>query len=128
METDKYSDYVGIFTFLSGALMILTFLMFCFLVWRAVLWLRDRRNLDDGAVEDIEELKDPWDQAISRPAADNNWGPALGGFGGELGGLGSMSQREQEQLFSTYGPRKVRKEMQRRRKAREQAQKKQSYS
>jgi len=64
METDKYSDYVGIFTFLSGALMILTFLMFCFLVWRAVLWLRDRRNLDDGAVEDIEELKDPWDQAI----------------------------------------------------------------
>jgi len=73
METDKYSDYVGIFTFLSGALMILTFLMFCFLVWRAVLWLRDRRNLDDGAVADIEELKDPWDQAISRPAADNNW-------------------------------------------------------
>jgi hypothetical protein len=39
-----------------------------------------------------------------------------------------MSQREQEELFSTYGPRKVRKEMQRRRKAREQAQKKQSYS
>ena len=59
METDKYSDYVGIFTFLSGALMILTFLMFCFLVWRAVLWLRARRNLDDGAVEDIEESRTP---------------------------------------------------------------------
>ena len=96
-----------------------------FLAWKAIEWLRDRREFDGTAVE---ESKDPWDQAISRPAADNNWGPASGGFGGELGGLGSMSQREQEELFSTYAPRKVRKEMQRRRKAREQAQKKQSYS
>jgi hypothetical protein len=35
-----------------------------------------------------------------------------------------MTQREQEQLFSTYAPRKVRKAMKQRRKAREQAQKK----
>jgi len=30
METDKYSDYVGILTFLSRAFLILTFLMACF--------------------------------------------------------------------------------------------------
>ena len=125
METDKYSDYVGIFTFLSGALMILTFLMSCFLVWRAILWLRDRRNRDDGAVEDIEELKDPWDQAISRPAADY-YSDGIS-FGSE-GGLGSMTQREQEELFSTYAPRKVRKAMKQRRKAREQAQKNRTSS
>jgi len=70
METDKYSDYVGILTFLSRAFLILTFLMACFLLWRAILWLRDRMNLDDGAVEDTEDLKDPWEHAISRPAAD----------------------------------------------------------
>jgi len=54
METDKYSDYVGILTFLSRAFLILTFLMACFLLWRAILWLRDRMNLDDGAVEDTD--------------------------------------------------------------------------
>jgi hypothetical protein len=37
-----------------------------------------------------------------------------------------MNQREQEELFSTYAPRKVRKAMKQRRKAREQAQKKQN--
>jgi len=37
-----------------------------------------------------------------------------------------MTQREQEQPFSTYAPRKVRKAMKQRRKAREQAQKKQN--
>src|ERR1700742_2990121 len=50
-----------------------------FLAWKAIEWLRDRREFDGTAVE---ESKDPWDQAISRPAADNNWGPASGGFGG----------------------------------------------
>ena len=70
MESDKIYDYVGIFTFLSRALIVLAFLMSCFLAWRAILWLRDRRNLNDGAVEDIEDLKDPWEQAISRPAAE----------------------------------------------------------
>lgn len=124
MKTDKYPDYVGIFTFLSRAFLVLIFLMGCFILWRAILWLRDRKNLDE--VEDIEGLNDPWDQAISRPAADIYWGPASGGFGGEMGGLGSMNQREQEELFSTYAPRKVRKEMQRRRRAREQARKHES--
>ena len=39
-----------------------------------------------------------------------------------------MTQREQEELFSTYAPRKVRKAMKQRRKAREQAQKNRTSS
>jgi hypothetical protein len=35
-----------------------------------------------------------------------------------------MTQREQEEFFSTYAPRKVRKAIKERRKAREAAQKK----
>ena len=45
METDKYSDYVGILTFLSRAFLILTFLMACFLLWRAI-----RLFMNDGVV------------------------------------------------------------------------------
>jgi hypothetical protein len=143
METDKYSDYVGILTFLSGALMILTFLMACFLVRRAIVWLHDRMDVDGGAVEDqIDPLdqvipRDPWDQAISRPAADNNWSTLSCG---ELGGLEGMNKREQEELLLFAGTRKQRKAIKQRRareqreaikerwKAREQAQKHQSDS
>jgi hypothetical protein len=49
---------------------------------------------DEG--EHPEDPKDPWAQAISRPLADHHYGDE-----GGLGGLGGMSQREQEQLFST---------------------------
>ena len=116
METDKYSDYVGILTFLSQALMVLAFLMACFLLWRAILWLRDRMNPDDGAVEDIEDLKDPWEQAISRPAADYYWDEGSS-YGGGEGGLGSMNRREQEELLLFAGTRKQQKAIRRRRKA-----------
>jgi len=40
-----------------------------------------------------------------------------------LGGVEGTAQREQEEFLSTYAPRKVRKAMRQRRKAREQAQK-----
>ena len=67
----------------------------------------------------MNDAGQPWDQAISRPSGDY--------YGVEsecdFGGLGSMNQREQEQLFSTYAPRKVRKAMKERRKAREHEQK-----
>ena len=117
MESDKIYDYVGISTLLSGALIVLAFLMSCFLAWRAILWLRDRRNFDDGAVEDIEDLKDPWEQAISRPAADYYWDAGLSSCGGGEGGLGSMNQREQEELLLFCGTRKQQKAIRKRRKA-----------
>ena len=76
MENDRYNDFVGISTLLSGALIALGLLMSCFLAWRAIVWLRDRMDVDGGAVEDQIDPwdqmipRDPWDQAISRPAAD----------------------------------------------------------
>jgi len=112
------SDYeYPISTLFWGALIFLALFVSCFLAWKAIEWVRNRRN-SDGVVVDGGNPEDPWDKAISRPTADY--------FTDEWGGLGSMSQREQEELFSIYAPRKVRKAMRARRKAREQAQKKQN--
>ena len=78
-------DYEVIFDALYlGAWITPPLVLSLFFAWKAIEWLRNRGKVDGTAVED------PWDQAISRPAADNNWGPALGGGGGELGGLGSI--------------------------------------
>lgn len=125
-----YGDYgFPISTLFWGALVFLALFVSCLLVWKAIERLRNNLRKFDGAPADEghpKDPKDPWDQAISRPPADHNWVEGLGG--GDLGGLGSMSQREQEDLFSTYAPRRVRKEMQRRRTAREQAQKHQNKS
>ncbi|MDT5362215.1 MAG: hypothetical protein QOC69_3977 [Mycobacterium sp.] len=104
-------------TLFWGALIFLALFVSCFLAWKAIEWLRNRRKFD-GVVAEGGHTMDPedlWDQAISRPLADH--------YGSELGGLGGMTQREQEELFSTYAPRNVRKAMKARRKAREQAQK-----
>ena len=131
MQRD-YGDYgFPISTFFWGALIFVALIAFCFLAGAALRWLRNRRRLDGEAVDEghPKTPKDPWDQAISRPSADYYSGPGLGGgVEHDLGGLGSMSQREEDDLFSTYAPRRVRKEMQRRRKAREQAQKHQNKS
>jgi hypothetical protein len=96
----------------------------------AIEWVRNRRKSDGVVVKvhlkDPEEPRDPWENAISRPPAD--YYGFSGYYGDELGGLGSMNQREQEELFSTYAPRKVRRAMKQRRKAREQAQKNRTSS
>jgi hypothetical protein len=144
MENDRYNDFSGILTFLSGALIVLAFLMICFLAWRAIVWLYDRMDVDGGAVDQIDPLdqvipRDPWDQAISRPSADYYWEVGSSSGGGEAG-LGGMNKREQEELLLFAGTRKQRKAIKQRRareqreaikerwKAREQAQKKQSDS
>ena len=120
MENDRYNDFSGIFTFLSGALTVLAFLMCCFLAWRAIVWLRDRMDVDGGAVDDqIDPLdqvipRDPWDQAISRPSADHHWSTLSIG---ESGGLGSMNPREQEELLLFAGTRKQQKAIRKRRRA-----------
>jgi len=118
MENDRYNDFSGIVTFISGALIVLALLMSCFLVWRAIVWLRDRMDVDGGAVEVQTDPfnqvipRDPWDQAISRPAVDYSWD--VDGFDG-AGGLGGMNQREQEELLLFAGTRKQRKAIKQRR-------------
>ena len=133
MYARYYGDYdFPISTLFWGASVFLALFVSCFLVWKAIERLRNNLRKFDGAAVDEEhpkDPKDPWDQAISRPPADYHSSPGLGGGGdNKFGGLGSMSQREQKELFSTYAPRRVRKEMRRRRTAREQAQKHQSKS
>lgn len=104
-------------SFLWGTLIFLALFVSCFALWKAAEWFRNRRELRTGArASRPEATKDPWDKAIySRPDGDVNWTVP----GAEMGGLGGMTQREEEELFSTYGPREVRMEMKQRRRARE---------
>jgi hypothetical protein len=112
-DVDEFS------TFLWWTLIFLALFLSCFALFKAIEWLRNRRALRSGAAtSQPETAKDPWDQAInSRPAGDRTWTTPMER---DMGGLGGMTQREQEILFSTYGPRTVRKEMKQRLRAREQ--------
>ena len=118
-----YGDF-EISTLFWGALIFLALFVSCFLAWKAIERLRNRRQFDGAALEGghmrhPEELSEAWaDQAISRPAADYDYGDM-----GSFGGLGGMNQREQEELLLFAGTRKQRKAIKERRKAREQAQK-----
>ena len=119
----RYDFDFPISTLFRGALIFLALVVACLLVGKAIEWLRNRRKFDavaaDGAhPKDPEEPSEPWDQAISNPSADQISADEWGGFKG-------MNQREEEEFFSTYGDRKVRKAMTKRRRAREAAQKKQ---
>jgi hypothetical protein len=75
---------------------------------------RHLAELVDGDTVEGGHIKDPQDD----PLVDSlQWTDGRG-----------FSKREQEEFLLTYGPRKVRKAIEERRKAREQAQKKQSQS
>ena len=115
-----------------GALIFLALFLSCFLAWKGIEWLRKRRKVDDAAAKgghhkDPEDPwvhkdpEDPWVHSISSALAGHD-GAALGQPPPIAGAV--MNQREQEEIFSAA--REARKEMQRRRTAREQAQKKTS--
>ena len=128
----RYGDF-DIDMLFRGALIFLALFLSCFLAWKGIEWLRKRRKVDDAAAKgghhkDPEDPwvhkdpEDPWVHSISR---------ALAGHDGAASDSrrqlrGAMNQREQEEIFSAA--RKARKEMRRRRTAREQAQKTQSDS
>jgi hypothetical protein len=106
-------------TFFWGALIFLAVFVLGFALWKAFEWLRSRIESHRGAAPtQLETPKDSWDQAISRPAGDRIHDSLIGE--GDMGGLAGMNQREQEIFFSTYAPRKVRKEMKQRLRAREE--------
>jgi hypothetical protein len=112
---------------IGGALIFLVVFVSCFLTWKAIGSLRNRRKSDAVAVE-ARPPKAPeanWDQTISSALADHRIG-VVHWIG--LGCLEGTTQREQEEFLSTYAPRKVRKAMKQRQKAREQAQKHESES
>jgi hypothetical protein len=116
MYAAKYPD--GYEFPIWGVLIFLALFVSSLLAWKAVEWLRNRGKSDAVAQEggDPEIHQKPWDQADSRTSPDLY-------FRGEWSEFGGMNQREQEEFFSTYGPRKVRKAMKKRREARAHAQK-----
>ena len=101
MENDEYYDYFSIDTLFWGALIFLALFLSRFLAWKGIEWLRKRRKVDDAAAKGGHHKDPPITRAV-------------------------MNQREQEEIFSAA--RKARKEMQRLRTAREQAQRTQSDS
>lgn len=106
--------------FFWGGLIILAVFLVGFALWKAVEFVRDRMEDRSAATPiQLENTKDPWEHAVSRPVEDRNYA-SLMGEGSDMGGLAGMNQREQEIFFSTYAPRRVRKEMKQRLRAREQ--------
>jgi|SRR3954451_3105990 hypothetical protein len=92
-------------TLIWGALIFIGLFVICLLIGKAIGWLRNRWTVQvEGHIEIPQDPSERWaSQAISRPSGDY--------YGDELGGFGGMSQREQEEFFSTYAPRKVRRVM-----------------
>jgi|SRR5829696_2016969 len=121
METHVAATYPGghdipISTLLWGAVMVVALFVACLLAGKAIAWVRDRSSSEDvGDVTD--EPMNPWDKAVSRPSSD--FSGFSGYYGDESGDLVGMNQREQEELFSIYAPRKVRKVMRARKRERE---------
>jgi hypothetical protein len=106
-------------TLFWGVSIFVVLVVLCVFAWKAIEWIRDRRDVDVVALEhgQSKDPEAPWEErAISRPSAD--FSGFSGYYGDEMGGLGGMNQREQEDLFSIYAPRKVRKAMKARRRAR----------
>jgi len=54
-------------TLFWGALIVVALVAVSLLAWKAIGWLRDRREFDGVTTENPE---DPWDRAISRPSED----------------------------------------------------------
>ena len=113
------SDYAIEALFLV-TLIFLALFVSCFLAWKAIEWLRNRRKCDGVAAE-----------GEPKPYAPEGFGRE--GFGAAVTGshrtdMAGFSEREEEEFLLHHGPKKVRKAIKERRNAREQSQKKQSQS
>jgi hypothetical protein len=136
MENDEYYDYFSIDTLFWGALIFLALFLSCFLAWKVIEWLRNPtktvvppRPQPTVLTADGEHITEPY-VPETEPFVPQGFGRALGD-GSSLSHMTDMagfSEREEEEFLLIYGPRKVRKAIEGRRKAREQAQKKQSQS
>ena len=92
--------------------------MSCVLAWKAIEWLRNRRKADGVAAGGEQKPFVP--EGFGR----EGFGSALPPEGSQLTDLAGFSTREEEEFLLHHGPKKVRKAIKERRKAREQAQKK----
>ncbi len=101
-------------------LIVLALFVLCFLAFKAIEWLRNRRKCDGVAAEGEQ-----------KPYAPEGFGRE--GFGAAVRGshltdMAGFSEREEEEFLLLHGPKQVRKAIKERRKAREQPQKKPGQS
>ena len=115
------SDYAIEALFLV-TLIVLALFVSCFLAWKAIAWLRNRRKCDGVAAEGEQKPYAP--EGFGR----EGFGSALPPEGSQLTDLAGFSTREEEEFLLHHGPKKVRKAIKERRNAREQSHKKQSQS
>jgi hypothetical protein len=104
------SDY-AIEALLLATLIAIALFGSCVLTWKAIAWLRNRRK-SDGVAADGEQ----------KPYAPAGFGRALGLAGSHWTDMAGFSEKEEEEFLLHHGPKKVRKAIKERRKAREQAQ------
>ncbi len=112
------SDYAIEALFLV-TLIVLALFVSCVLAWKAMAWLHNRRKGDGVAAEGEQ-----------KPCVPEGFGRALGDGSSlsHLTDVAGFSAREEEEFLLHHGPKKVRKAIKERRKAREQAQKRSQTS
>ena len=109
------SDYAIEALFLV-TLIVLALFVSCFLAWKAIEWLRNRRKCDGVAAEGEPKPYAP--EGFGR----EGFGSALPPEGSQLTDLAGFSAREEEEFLLHHGPKQVRKTIKEPRKAREEAQ------
>ena len=111
------SDYAIEALFLV-TLIVLALFVSCFLAWKAIAWLRNRRKFDGVAAEGKQPyVPEGFERALG-----------VGTSLSHLTDMGGFSEKEEEEFLLHHGPKKVRKAIKERRKARQQSQKQQSGS
>jgi hypothetical protein len=126
-------------------LIFLAVFVCCFVVWKAIEWLRNRKvsapargttsvEADAGPAADARTDLSPFEAGNMRDLEDPRnpydptFAPSWAQYADEGSTMAGMNQREEEEFFLAFGTRKHRKAIKERRKAREQAQKHQNKS
>jgi hypothetical protein len=113
------------------ALIFLALFVSCLLAWKAIGWLRNPtktvvrpRPQPTVLTADGEHMTEPY-VPEAKPFVPQGFGRALGDRSSlsHMTDMAGFSEREEEEFPLIYGPRKVRKAIEGRRKAREQAKK-----
>ena len=115
-------------TLFWGALIFLALFVSTFLLWKAIQG-PGNRTPRSTVIAKKKAPKGTWDPEIPDPQI--SWDPedlVDMYWGDEWSDMRGMNQSEQEEFLLAHGPHKLRKAIKERRKAREQAQEKQSDS
>jgi hypothetical protein len=121
-------------TLFWGAVIFLALFLLCFLAWKVI---NGKREATNSVVWPRPRPTQSTAEGITEPYVPGTESPVPQGFNAELGDGSSVShmidipgfsELDEEEFLLANGPRKVRKAIKERRRAREQAQKKQPGS